>query len=149
MIGFKLAKKTQEVQGIQIYLAKADQEEEGDDHEYVLYMLLESDLPNYSKVFNQRKSLAQKLGLQLVTCFCNLETYLNLEFEAGKPASEAPGFDDSDSIGSSPSQQFKTAADFDDGSFKCDEEGKGNDGEERASQRSLGEVEVSEIRTNE
>ena len=51
-------------------------------------MLLESALPRYSKLFNSRKSLAQKIGIQLVTCFCNLETYLNLEFETGKQASE-------------------------------------------------------------
>ena len=51
-------------------------------------MLLESSLPRYSNVFNQRKPLAQKLGLQLVTGFCNLETYLNLEFETGKDVSE-------------------------------------------------------------
>ena len=51
-------------------------------------MLLESALPRYSNVFAQRKSLAQKIGLQLVTCFCNLETFLNLEFETGKEASE-------------------------------------------------------------
>lgn len=51
-------------------------------------MLLESAMPRYSKLFNSRKSLAQKIGIQLVTCFCNLETYLNLEFETGKQVSE-------------------------------------------------------------
>ena len=50
-------------------------------------MLIESSLPRYSNVFGQRKPLAQKIGLQLVTCFCNLETFLNLEFEAGKQSS--------------------------------------------------------------
>lgn len=51
-------------------------------------MLIESALPRYSKFLKQRKSLAQKIGIELVTCFCNLETYLNLEFATGKPASD-------------------------------------------------------------
>jgi len=48
-------------------------------------------MPRYSALFSQRKSLAQKLGSQLATCFCNLETFLNLEFESGKQASESRG----------------------------------------------------------
>ena len=57
VIGFKLAKKADDVQSIQIYLTKVD--DESDDHQlYQLYMLLESALPRYSKLFNARKSLA-------------------------------------------------------------------------------------------
>lgn len=64
-------------------------DDEDDSHQlFQLYMLLESAMPRYSKLFNSRKSLAQKIGIQLVTCFCNLETYLNLEFETGKQVSE-------------------------------------------------------------
>lgn len=33
-----------------------------------------------------RNSLAKKLGTQLVACFSNLETFLNLEFELGNEA---------------------------------------------------------------
>ena len=49
-------------------------------------MLVESIMPRFTTSF--RNSLAQKLGIQLVSCFSNLETFLNLEFEAGKQADE-------------------------------------------------------------
>ena len=86
VIGFKLAKTTDDCQSVQIYLTQITPEEDSDESEqlFQLYMLLESTLPRYSNVFAQRKPLAQKIGLQLVTCFCNLETFLNLEFETGK-----------------------------------------------------------------
>ena len=65
VIGFKLAKKTKEVQSVQIYLTQivppetADlDDDENSDNLFQLYMLLESALPRYSNVFNQRKSLA-------------------------------------------------------------------------------------------
>ena len=77
-------------------------------------MLLESALPRYSNVFAQRKSLAQKIGLQLVTCFCNLETFLNLEFETGKEASEKIQNDGYDFAGSSNSDE-------DEGPFRVSE----------------------------
>lgn len=76
-------------------------------------MLLESALPRYSNVFAQRKSLAQKIGLQLVTCFCNLETFLNLEFETGKEPSEKSQNDGYDFAGSS--------SDEDEGPFRVTE----------------------------
>ena len=36
-----------------------------------------------------RNSLAKKLGTQLVACFSNLETFLNLEFELGNEEAQA------------------------------------------------------------
>ena len=65
VIGFKLAKKTKEVQSVQIYLTQIVppettdlDDDENSDNLFQLYMLLESALPRYSNVFNQRKSLA-------------------------------------------------------------------------------------------
>ena len=82
-------------------------------------MQLESSLPRYSKIFSQRKPLAQKLGVQLMTCFRNLETFLNLEFETGKDVSENDGhiFEHNEehdaSLESSPSLPFATAMEMD------------------------------------
>ena len=62
---------------------------------------------------NNISDATQKVGLQLVNCFCNLETYLNLEFAAGKQSGQ--GRDSlSASQQSEDSQPFVTAHDFDD-----------------------------------
>ena len=52
VIGFKLAKKTDECSGITIYMARIASTETTFEQTYILYMLLESDMPRYTKVFN-------------------------------------------------------------------------------------------------
>ena len=42
---------------------------------------MECQKASLTEVFNQKKSKAYKIGLQLVNCFCNLETHLNSEFK--------------------------------------------------------------------
>ena len=60
VIGYKLAKTTNDCQSVQIYLTQIQPDEDSDENEQLiqLYMLLESALPRYSKVFSQRKPLA-------------------------------------------------------------------------------------------
>lgn len=119
-------------------------------------MLLESAMPRYSSALSKRKSLAQKFGAQLVTCFCNLETFLNLEYETGKEASGSTvNFDEEGSHleDSQMSQPFRTAVnaddDEDDTDIKVLETGAiSSDSirEQRASPRSLGSLQVSAIK---
>ena len=167
VIGFKLAKQTDDCQGIQIYLLKIKDKGEMDDKNgadgeeeqvFQLYMLLESAMPRYSKVLSKRKSLAQKLGAQLITCFCNLETFLNLEFETGKEASGSTvNFDEEESHqnDSQMSQPFNTAADIDndyDHEVKVMQTGAVSTDsirEQRASPRSLGSLQVSAIKPDQ
>ena len=64
VIGFKLAKKLEDCQEIQIFLtsvADEDEDELEENQKYQLYLLIESTLPRFTAGF--RNSVAQKLGL--------------------------------------------------------------------------------------
>ena len=52
VIGFKLAKKTNDVYGVTIYVVPISSEKYVVDQPYMVYMLLESAAPRYQKILN-------------------------------------------------------------------------------------------------
>ena len=91
VIGFKLAKPHPEFQSISIYIVLSDQKPLDPEAEAKLINISAYVNPttNYENIKHPRKTVAYTILYNLMRCFSNLETYLNLEFLAYKPITES------------------------------------------------------------